>query len=72
NRDMIERIGMQDAAVAAKAAEKGIELVRWSAEERRKFREVAAGVWAEYAARSEMAQRIYDSHIAFLERLGLL
>jgi TRAP-type mannitol/chloroaromatic compound transport system substrate-binding protein len=72
NRDMIERIGIQDAAVAAAAAEKGIELVAWSAEERRKFREVASGVWAEYAAQSPMAQRIYESHMAFLARLGLL
>jgi len=72
NRDMIERIGMQDAAVAAKAADNGIELVTWSDEERRKFREVASGVWAEYAAQSPMAQRIYESHMAFLERLGLL
>ena len=72
NRDMVERIGLQDAAVAATAAENGIELVAWSAEERRKFREVAAEVWAEYAARSPMAQRVYDSHIAFLHRLGLL
>jgi TRAP-type mannitol/chloroaromatic compound transport system substrate-binding protein len=72
SRDMVEEIALQDAAVAAHAAEKGIELINWSAEERRKFREVAVQVWAEYAARSPMAQRIYDSHIAFLKRLGLL
>ncbi|HEX9648299.1 MAG TPA: TRAP transporter substrate-binding protein [Alphaproteobacteria bacterium] len=72
SRDMVEEIALQDAAVAAHAAEKGIELVSWSADERRKFREVAVEVWAEYAARSPMAKRIYDSHIAFLKRLGLL
>jgi TRAP-type mannitol/chloroaromatic compound transport system substrate-binding protein len=72
SRDMVERIALQDAAVAAAAAEKGIEIVSWSREERRKFREVAVGVWAEYAARSPMAQRFYDSHVAFLTRLGLL
>ena len=72
NRDMVERIAMQDAAVVADAEANGIELIDWSAEDRRKFREVAVGVWAEYGARSPMAQRVYDSHIAFLERLGLL
>ena len=72
NRDMVEQIAMQDAAVAATAAANGIELINWSSEERRKYREVAASIWAEYATRSPMAQRIYDSHIAFLTRLGLL
>lgn len=72
HREMVERIGLQDLAVAADAAADGIELVAWSGEERRKFRDVAVGVWAEYAAGSPMARRIYDSHIAFLRRLGLL
>ena len=35
-------------------------------------REVAATVWVEYAARSPMAKRVYDSQIGFLRRLGLL
>ena len=72
NRDMVAQIGMQDAATAARAAAAGIELIDWSRDERRKFREVAASVWAEYAADSPMAQRMYDSHIAFLGRIGLL
>lgn len=72
NRDMVERVGMQDAAVAASAAENGIELIGWSDGERRKFREVARRVWADYAAGSPMAQRIYESQVAFLRRLGLL
>jgi TRAP-type mannitol/chloroaromatic compound transport system substrate-binding protein len=72
SRDMVEQIALQDATVAANAAENGIELINWSSEERRKYREIASGVWADYAARSPMAQRIYDSHMAFLTRLGLL
>lgn len=72
SRDMVEKIALQDAHVAAQAAENGIELVNWSSDERRKFRNVAVEVWADYASRSPMAQRIYDSHIAFLTRLGLL
>ena len=72
HREMVERVGLQDLAVAADAAANGIEPVAWSAGERRKFRDVAVGVWAEYAAGSPMARRIHDSHIAFLRRLGLL
>ena len=72
SRDMVEKIALQDAQVAARAAETGVELVNWNSDERRKFRNVAVEVWADYASRSPMAQRIYDSHIAFLTRLGLL
>ncbi len=72
NREMVERIGLQDAAVAATAAENGVELIDWNREERQRFRDVAVSVWAEYAAGSPMAQRIYESHVAFLRRLGLL
>ncbi len=72
SRDMVEQIRLQDSTVAASAVANGVELINWSSEDRRAFREIAAGVWAEYAARSPMAQRIYESHMAFLRRLGLL
>ncbi len=72
NRDMVEQIGLQDAAVAAGAAARGVELVNWSREERRRFREVAASVWEDYASGSAMAVRILESHLAFLQRLDLL
>ena len=70
--DMMETIAMQDAAVIRDADARGIELIRWSDAERRKFREAARGVWVEYGARSEMAGRIYESHLAFLRQIGLL
>jgi TRAP-type C4-dicarboxylate transport system substrate-binding protein len=47
-------------------------LVEWGPEERRELREVAREVWAEWAQQSEMAQRNYDSHIAYMEKNGLL
>ncbi len=71
-REMVERVAIQDAEAASAAASQGVELVAWSAEDRRRFREVAVTVWASYARRSDMAGRIYDSHLAFLRRLGLL
>ncbi len=70
--DMMQTIAMQDAAVIRDADARGIELVRWSDADRRAFREAARRVWAEYGGRSEMAGRVYRSHLAFLDRLGLL
>ena len=72
SRDMVARIGLQDATVARAADANGVTLINWDKEQRRRFREVAAGVWKEYAARSPMARRVYDSHMAFLKELGLL
>jgi TRAP-type mannitol/chloroaromatic compound transport system substrate-binding protein len=47
-------------------------LINWGSEERRELREVAQEVWAEWAAKSEMATKIYDSHIAYMKAEGLL
>lgn len=69
---MVNQIWLQDTQEARRAAESGVTLVDWSADERRRFRDVAKGVWQDYASRSPMAQKIYDSHIAFLKQIGLL
>jgi TRAP-type mannitol/chloroaromatic compound transport system substrate-binding protein len=47
-------------------------LINWTPEARRELREVAQEVWAEWAEKSEMAQRVYDSHIAYMKKIGLL
>ena len=70
--EMIERNRAADEAIVARAGELGFEVVDLPAAERRKFRQIAQGVWQQYAARSPMAQRIYDSQVAFLKQLGLL
>jgi TRAP-type mannitol/chloroaromatic compound transport system substrate-binding protein len=72
SREKLARLMILDEEVAAKEAAEGIEVVRPSAEERKAVREVAKEVWAEWAAQSEMAQRVYDAHIAFMTKLGLL
>lgn len=72
NYDMIAQLRLQDAAAVAKAAENGVELIDWSPEERAKFRAVAAEVWQEFGQKNELAGRIYDSHMAYLAKLGLL
>ncbi len=69
---MIQRNYLADTAIAVGASESGFEPVDLAPAERQRFREIAREVWKEYAARSPMAQKVYDSQVAFLERLGLL
>jgi TRAP-type mannitol/chloroaromatic compound transport system substrate-binding protein len=69
---MIQRNYLADQTVAVEKAKRGFEPIDLSPVERQKFREIARGVWKEYASRSPMAQKMYDSQVAFLQRLGLL
>lgn len=71
-RDMYQQLMIEDQKVVQQADERGIVLVDWPQEERRKFREAATEVWDELAAESEMAQRVVDSQKAFLVQIGLL
>ena len=71
-REMIQEMAAADARAVQTALDQGAELVTWSKEERLRFRVIAAAVLENFARRSEMAQRIYDSHLAFLRQLGLL
>ena len=70
--EMIEGNRAADEKVLAQADESGFEAIDLPTEERRKFRELARQVWKEYAARSPMAQRVYESQVAFLQKLNLL
>ncbi len=47
-------------------------LIDWGPEERRELREVAQEVWQDWAAKSEMATKVYESHIAYMQDQGLL
>ena len=72
NQDMIRRNGEADEKVAREAKKLGVETVNLPPAERFKFREVAMGVWREFAGRSDMAKKIYDSQVAYLRKLGLV
>jgi TRAP-type mannitol/chloroaromatic compound transport system substrate-binding protein len=72
SREMIQRNYLADQKIAVEAAKRGFEPVDMPPAERQKFREIARGVWKSYAAKSPMAQKVYDSQIAFLQQLGLL
>ena len=71
-REMIQQMAAADANAAHTATEQGAKLVTWSQEERHRFRLIATDVLKTFATRSEMAQRVYDSHMAYLKQLGLL
>lgn len=70
NRDSLMTNAMLDAKFAAKRDPS--TLVEWSPEERKKLRAVAKEVWADWATKSPMAKKIYDSHIEFMTSIGLL
>jgi TRAP-type mannitol/chloroaromatic compound transport system substrate-binding protein len=72
NRDMIAKNGEADEAVAKAAKQSGVEPIDLAAADRRRFREIAEGVWKTYADRSAMAKRVYESQVAYLKKLGLL
>ncbi|MFW6028155.1 MAG: TRAP transporter substrate-binding protein [bacterium] len=72
NLDMIQTMAAADMVARKTVVEDGTELVAWPEAERRKVREAASEVWQDYARRSEMARRIYDSHMAYLREIGLL
>jgi TRAP-type mannitol/chloroaromatic compound transport system substrate-binding protein len=69
---MIQRNHLADVKVAVEASQRGFDPIDMPAADRQRFREIARGVWKDYAARSPMAQKIHDSQVAFLKQLGLL
>ena len=71
-RDMIQRVAVEDYKAAEAAKSQGVELVNWSTEERKKFRKLAEAAWADWAKKSPMAKRVYDSQMAFLKKLALI
>lgn len=71
-REMVQRHLTEDLKVAREAKSLGFEPVDLPAAQRQRFREVARGVWAQYAGRSAMARRIHDSQLAWLQQLGML
>ena len=70
--DMVARNRVADEEILARATELRFEAIDLPVRERRKFREIARAVWKEYAARSPMAERVFDSEVTFLKKLNLL
>jgi len=70
NRDSLMTNAMLDAEFVAKRDPD--TLVNWGVAERKELRAVAKEVWTEWSEKSPMSKKIYDSHIAFMTKLGLL
>jgi len=60
------------AAVAEAKANPEIEIINWSGDERAKFRRIAQDEWKNWAAKTDMTQRYYDTVIAYLEGRNLI
>ena len=56
---------------AAQLVEQGVTLHDWSAEDRATFRQAAQETWPEFATTPE-AQALVESHIGYLQQLGLV
>ena len=70
NQDSIQANRELDESFVAKRDPE--TLIDWGPEERRELREVAQEVWAEWGEKSDMAKQIYDSHVAYMQQIGLL
>jgi TRAP-type mannitol/chloroaromatic compound transport system substrate-binding protein len=71
-REMVQRIALEDLKAQEQAKAQGFEVITWSPEERRNFRKVAQEAWADWAKKSPLSKKVYDSQIAFLKKLELL
>ena len=63
---------IKDKQVAARIAKEGITLYDWSTEDRKAFRKFARERWVDWKSKSPAAAAIVDSHVAFMQELGLI
>jgi TRAP-type mannitol/chloroaromatic compound transport system substrate-binding protein len=69
----IESYTTQMVADAERVAARDPEtLVSWGPAERQELREVVKDIWAEWGAKSPLAQKVYDANIAFMKQIGNL
>ena len=67
-----ETLTEQDAAAEQQALnELGVTFIAFGEDEAATFRGITRDVWADWGGRSDNAQAIVDSHLAFLDQLGL-
>ncbi len=69
-RQHFERLDRQLVARDKAAGE--IEVIDWPQNERDALRVIAQEAWADFASGSDLAQEVFDTHIAFMKEAGLL
>lgn len=72
NEDMVDSLDALDVEAAEGLEEEGVTLVAWDDEARAALRDVARGVWEEYADKSELSRRVIDSQIEYLRSQGII
>jgi TRAP-type mannitol/chloroaromatic compound transport system substrate-binding protein len=70
NADSVARNRKLDESFVAKRDPE--TLINWGPTERRELREVAKQAWADWSQKSDMSMRIYESHVAYMKKIGLL
>jgi TRAP-type C4-dicarboxylate transport system substrate-binding protein len=68
----VKTIAADDIRVAEELKKKGIELVDWSLADRNRARDLAHGVWDEWAKKSPLAKQAIDSQRAYLRELKIV
>ena len=68
----VARITAEDAAAGADLKKLKVEIVSFPPEDYAKIREIARGLWLEWAKKSPLSKKVVDSHIAWCKELGLL
>ena len=72
-QDMVNRLDAANLTAVAEAnADPNITIINWSSEERAKFRGIAKTQWENWATRSDMAGKAFESVTAYLVGAGLL
>ncbi|PRX35430.1 TRAP-type mannitol/chloroaromatic compound transport system, substrate-binding protein [Meinhardsimonia xiamenensis] len=49
-----------------------LTIIDWPQEERDRFRAIAQKAWEDFAAQSPLARKVYEAHVAFMKKKGLL
>ena len=70
--DMVQTLDKQNLERADKLRDEGVELVDWSDESRKEFRQAAVKVWDTYAGKNDLTKRAVESQKSFLRQIGLL
>lgn len=68
-RQHFDRLDRQ--LVARDKAEGAIEVIDWPQSERDALRAIAQEAWNDFAAGSDLAQEVFDAHVAFMKQAGL-
>jgi TRAP-type C4-dicarboxylate transport system substrate-binding protein len=69
SQQLFDEFQAGEEAVREGLAERGVEVIDWSEDERARLREVTYDVWDEVATRSPMAEKLVESHKAFIAEL---